>query len=321
MYRNFLTDHTSKIKYPLTATRHQPGSHGAVQFHDHDFTEVAMITAGTGIHHFRNSFSKISTGDLLVIPEGIHHYYSDASTLGVVNLLFRPDAFLSKEMFNTLNECFNGAFVPETASPSPYVKLNAENIEHYMDSISALEVEFYRQNAAGGFGINHRLHEILMFLINVIDTSNEPTVRDHFSTVISFINNNYNQNISIDLLCSMTNMSRRNFFRSFKHYIGCSPVEYLTRIRVKASCDLLKNSTFSMSEIAFTCGFCDSNFFSKQFRLHCNMSPSDYRKKHKKMIEEHRLYIQSLHSVVAPDLRSDGGKEEMSGEKENSAEA
>ncbi|MEP3481794.1 MAG: helix-turn-helix transcriptional regulator [Fuerstiella sp.] len=72
-------------------------------------------------------------------------------------------------------------------------------------------------------------------------------------------------------------MSRRNFIRAFESAMNSPPIKYLIRLRIKNACRMLQASQKSISEIAMAVGFSDSNYFSRQFRLHTGMSLTDYR--------------------------------------------
>lgn len=55
--------------------------------------------------------------------------------------------------------------------------------------------------------------------------------------------------------------------------------EYLNRIRIEKACELLKDHSLSMSQIAWQCGYSDSSYFSKAFKRQTGLSPRAYRKK------------------------------------------
>jgi len=73
-------------------------------------------------------------------------------------------------------------------------------------------------------------------------------------------------------------MSRSVFFASFQNATGCSPQEYLLNLRIHHAVELLQNSDQSISNIAFSCGFFDSNYFCRKFRQVMKVSPSRFRK-------------------------------------------
>lgn len=59
-----------------------------------------------------------------------------------------------------------------------------------------------------------------------------------------------------------------------------SPKEYLTEYRIKQACRLLRETTLSVSAIAYSVGFENNLYFSKAFRKQKGKSPSEYRESH-----------------------------------------
>ncbi|MDD3155828.1 MAG: AraC family ligand binding domain-containing protein [Victivallaceae bacterium] len=63
------------------------GTHGEYDFHDHDFIELALVTAGSVTHLHQNRAHKLHCGDILLIAPGIVHAYCEAQTLEIYNLM------------------------------------------------------------------------------------------------------------------------------------------------------------------------------------------------------------------------------------------
>lgn len=96
---------------------------------------------------------------------------------------------------------------------------------------------------------------------------------------IEYFDENYQDKVSISVLAQLCNMSPSQFTRAFKREFGATVRTYLVSYRIDRACELLSNSMLSVGDIAFTCGFHDHAYFSRMFRRHTGMSPSDYRLK------------------------------------------
>lgn len=68
----------------------------------------------------------------------------------------------------------------------------------------------------------------------------------------------------------------------FKRKVGISFKQYLNNLRVTEGKTLLSTSEKSIEEIGEECGFSSLRTFDREFRLHSGVTPSEYRKKHKK---------------------------------------
>ena len=81
----------------------------------------------------------------------------------------------------------------------------------------------------------------------------------------------------IEELAHTAGMSVPNFFRSFRRMTGSTPINYLRRIRINQAKRRLIESTDSIKEIAEQVGYSDQFYFSRDFKHHTGMSPSDFR--------------------------------------------
>ena len=74
------------------------------------------------------------------------------------------------------------------------------------------------------------------------------------------------------------NSDMRNMLESqLKQQTGLTPQRYLNRLRLMKARHLLRHSEASVTDIAYRCGFSDSNHFSTLFRREFNWSPRDIR--------------------------------------------
>ena len=99
-----------------------------------------------------------------------------------------------------------------------------------------------------------------------------------FVEVQEYIKENYCNSISVQELAQQTHMSVRNFSRVFHKIYGLPPTAYVAQLRMKRACELLENPWLSVSEVAWACGFSDSNYFARQFKAASGCSPREYRK-------------------------------------------
>ena len=95
--------------------------------------------------------------------------------------------------------------------------------------------------------------------------------------MVSFIYQHYVEQISLNEIASSGNVSRSKCCLIFKHYLQQSPVDFLNTFRLKTSCNLLRNTEKSITEIAFSCGFNHLSYFSKLFIKNFGCTPREYR--------------------------------------------
>ncbi len=96
--------------------------------------------------------------------------------------------------------------------------------------------------------------------------------------VLRYIDEHLSEPITIETLARVANFHPNYFIRQFKHYVGNSPMEYVTRLRINKAKLLLRNSNQSISLIAALTGFDNPSYFSKVFKGVVGISPQHYRK-------------------------------------------
>jgi transcriptional regulator GlxA family with amidase domain len=87
----------------------------------------------------------------------------------------------------------------------------------------------------------------------------------------------YRDNIKIRDVADYIGLTRSHFATAFAKEVGCTPLEYLTRIRLSAGAKLLVQSSHSITEIAVSLGYPDLYTFSKSFHKQYGTSPKSYR--------------------------------------------
>lgn len=95
---------------------------------------------------------------------------------------------------------------------------------------------------------------------------------------IEYIHKNYEQPITIDSMSTMLNVHKCYFCNSFKQETGMTFTNFLSRFRIEKSKELLKNSSFSILDIAIAVGFNNQSYYTMMFKKILNITPLEYRK-------------------------------------------
>ena len=87
-----------------------------------------------------------------------------------------------------------------------------------------------------------------------------------------------NPSFTIDVLCTLLNMSRTSFYNKLKALTDQAPGDYVRLIRLKRAMQLLKEQKYTITEVAEMTGFSDAKYFREVFKKNFNISPSQYAK-------------------------------------------
>lgn len=95
----------------------------------------------------------------------------------------------------------------------------------------------------------------------------------------TFIHEHYEEKVTLDDIAFAGNVCRSICCNLFSKYIEQTPNNYLIGYRIQKSCEMLKETNRSISEIAIACGFQSGSYFSYTFRKKMGYGPQDYRKR------------------------------------------
>lgn len=95
---------------------------------------------------------------------------------------------------------------------------------------------------------------------------------------LTYLENNYCLDFSVDVLADICNLSLTSFRRIFLECKGISPVEYRNRLRIQKASDLLRTGRYTVAEAAEQVGIRDVKYFGKLFKRHIGMNPSALKK-------------------------------------------
>lgn len=115
---------------------------------------------------------------------------------------------------------------------------------------------------------------------NKISTNRSDNMKSITLNVIKYVENHYHEKIYISELSEKCFISQHQFSRSFKREKGITFREYLINYRIDKARELLDESLLSIGDVSFSVGFFDHSYFTRMFKRHVGLSPSEYRLRH-----------------------------------------
>lgn len=122
---------------------------------------------------------------------------------------------------------------------------------------------------------------------NRINTSSGKLTDFYIHEAMSFIEQNYENQITIEDIADFCQLNRSYFGKIFKRSIGSTPQEFLLNYRMKKATELLKMTSIPIKDISVSVGYPNQMHFSRAFKRQHGISPRDWRSKNK--LHEHRL--------------------------------
>lgn len=260
-----------------------------VDNHNHDFFELAYITGGSAKHVLNDTEEiMVHRGNFFIIDYGTVHRYSDSRELQLVNCLFLPEV---------LDETLEGArafedilrvclmrYYRQYPRIAPVNRIFTDEDGRIGEIIGRMRTEYEKKEVGYREIFQSGLMEILILIMRKVIAedqilSSEVSYSEPVEQAMKYLARNYRKQIVLRVFCEKYHYSRQYISRRFKQETGITAMEYLHRIRMEASCELLTASRLSIQEIAQAVGYEDVKFFRQIFRRFFQMAPTDYRKK------------------------------------------
>ena len=258
--------------------------HGNYHIHDHAYVEIAVIVAGTCLHHSVLGDSRPSTGDVFIFRPGAWHGYAEAKDLSLYNCCF-DTALLGRELSWLVDEPYLGRLlwgIPLSAKQHGMVALHLPPAEFVrcrkiLDGLCELASEDYLRHYGDHLGLLLQLLSLLAR--NIAANSGKKPAPSHRAVVsaIKIIDDAPTESWTLTTLASRVNVEPTYFARLFHAAVGLPPMAYLTRRRLELATSLLRREDLPVGEAGAMSGWLDGNYFSRCFRKHFGMTPSRYR--------------------------------------------
>ena len=234
-----------------------------VNQHYHSTFEIYYLKSGKCSYFIDNRSYEVEPGDLILIPEGTIH---------------RTNYSVSKRERLLIN-CTED-FIPESARKSltsviPFYR-NPSTSTRVEELFSKIEEEYERADDLTLDALRCLVGELLFLILRASPTKAAlKTGSALIENAAKYIQENYAGEIRLSSVAEMLAISPEHLSRSFKRETGFGFNEYLTLIRLqKAEYMLIHEPGLSISEVAYACGFNDSNYFSDKFKRTYGIPPS-----------------------------------------------
>ena len=111
------------------------------------------------------------------------------------------------------------------------------------------------------------------------EENDNTSLDDIYIKALNYIHDNYSGNLTCDTIAEHLNYSASYIRYVFKKADKISVQAKINQIRLNKAKQLIHITNMSISEIAFSVGYNDSNYFSTAFKKHFGVSPKEYRSK------------------------------------------
>ncbi|RYU90728.1 AraC family transcriptional regulator [Mucilaginibacter terrigena] len=270
--RKIITNQVIKNFY-LTAIGHYPNAanHGRERKTGSNQYILIYCVEGGGTINSGGVTHTLIPNSYYIIPKNLpHSYNSDANNAWSIYWIhFTGD--ISDKIFDRY--LHNGAPVVQ------HIPYDENRIKNFEQIYSILENSFNEKEMEV---MNIYLLHFISSLIYYKEANPAIYNTDSISNSILFMKKKIGKNLTIEELAKQQNLSVSHYSRVFKQKTGASPITFFNQLKIQKSCQYLYFSDRSIKEICTELGFDDQFYFSRLFRHITGVSPSAYKKAHKK---------------------------------------
>ena len=254
-------------------------------WHYHQEFELSFITEGSGKRLVGDSIEAFHPGDLIFIGPRIPHvWFSEESrgrqhsgrTLESVYMLFNNDI---------LPAGLTG--LPEFDHVRKAVNLSERGIRitgTTLNEVSKIMLQLPYLNHIKRLMFFYEIMDLIGRSDSFSYLASAEYVKTKFKTTNSRVNHiheflmkNYQNDIDLHEVADIVHMAPASACRFFKSSTGLTIFEYLNKIKIDYSCQLLLNTDLNIVDISYDCGFNNLSHFNKQFRKFINKTPTQFR--------------------------------------------
>lgn len=254
--------------------------------HWHYFVEIIYMLEGAAYVESGNDNYVLEPGDLIFIhPEMPHAIYSTGKLPLRYNVLKFNMGHLNLQ--NTALPKLSEMMQMIAEEPSLSVYFEKKEIAHIpMSDLFQTCIKIVTEKQFGYDVLAHSYYCIIVTeLIKVwiskgFQLKKQPKkvkTSESLSNILEYIHVHANEELNVEELASMCNMSYSHFAKEFKQLYGQTCKDYILTTRLQKAEDLLKFTDYDLNYISQECGFCDCSHFIKYFRKKNHITPRQYR--------------------------------------------
>ncbi len=255
-----------------------PGSYVAP--HWHDAVEIVLLEEGELFYSVEDQEQKVIPGScILTNPNVIHSTYCTHPNKAIVFQI--PVAFLEK-------------YIPEARSL--VFSFNDKNtndilqtkVDIFKETLKKMQVMMDTKPKGGVLRFNSLLFEAVFQLYHNFSTADdEAAVKkrsqrfEKLKGVLDYIDEHYNESISLQEISSIAMFEPKYFCRFFKSTMDSTFLEYQNKIRLSKIYNDLLETDDKVSDILERHGFSNYKLFRKMFHEQFGMTPTEIRARRK----------------------------------------
>lgn len=260
----------------------------ALAMHSHAFHEMVYVFSGRGKHITEHGTYDMEPGGLFIVRPGALHAYADRSHVKLVNIMFDLNRLPYPTELLRMDPAFRAFFDFGQELDDKFLYRNRlvlldEDRQRMEKLLYEIRSEYVAQRIGRQACLIALLTELFIHIARVCGSKRYTVTRNLIllERISTFLKKNPDHPLTIPELAKRYGLSQKSLEWLFQDSMQCTPNAYCIKLRLEKAIPLLMDSSYSITEIAYLCGFYDSSYFSKMFRKKFGISPRDFQRNHK----------------------------------------
>ena len=243
--------------------------------HENDY-QLQLVYAGTARNFFDGIPYDLVAGDIVFCRLGRRHAFSATSKEGVkmLEVKFTAKDPLLQEVLLTIDTKFTDRENQIYTLLSRIVLEGQRKAMHYKSMSSALLMECLL--CMNRLCLEHSLPIYESNPIHQLRKASLAAKNEVLDIVDGYINNNIGSSFSVQQMASTCGYNQDYLYRVIKKQTGLSAIKYINLVKFERALSLIQNTELTLSEIGWNLGFENLQYFSRFFKQHGGIAPSEY---------------------------------------------
>lgn len=252
-------------KLPFVELRYS-NSNAHYKKHFHETFSIGVNKEGVSIYTNSDKQYTLDKNMLSIInPNVVHSCNSCTEVLNIFYMMYL-DPIWCKNIQNIINEDI------DTFINVPVDILEDEKI--YYEYLALCEYLF--SNSSSLEKEDELINFFMKFFSLYLEKNEKIIVDENFEKIVSFLDKNYKENISLEELSKIFELNSFYIIRLFKSQMNMTPHAYLLNVKINKAKQLLQKG-YSIVDTALECGFFDQSHFHRNFLKIVATTPKEYR--------------------------------------------
>jgi AraC-like DNA-binding protein len=252
--------------------------------HCHTHLQISVCLKGSGVYTIGKNRYPVTQGDVVLLNRLVNHNCIPDNGEQTVFIFFEfTEDFIAPQGSSEFQYQYLQPFRYDPQRINPWISHDEPVAAEVKRLVEDLKAIYDSQRP----GYEHEMDAVMKLVMAKLRSYYLTKYPDEFlskhvnsvgmNEALNYVNHHYMENIRIEAIAEILNVSESRFRHIFKEIMHISVKSYITLLRVAEAQKLLATTDMTIDNIAFHCGFGNITHFYKTFKEHAHVTPSEYR--------------------------------------------